>query len=327
MLEDRDFQQPRREDDRSHPVQDSRAPTISIPAPDQQMSVGLRLTIYVLPVFFLYIVLNVLLGSFGAPPENSTAYSFLILAQELFLFLSVFLPACMMARLENRSVGSYGLPLQSFLGKHFWQGCAIGVAEITVLVGCLAAFGGYSFGPLHLHGSGMLVWALYWALFFLVVGFFEEFAFRGYLQFTLAEGVGFWPAAWILSLGFGAIHLRNKGEGLVGAVAVAAIGLIFALALKRTGNLWLVVGWHAAFDFGETYLFSVPNSGNVFQGHLSNATLHGPTWLTGGTVGPEGSVFSFITMTAAALFIHKAFPARRPARETSGQAVNSALTS
>jgi uncharacterized protein len=89
------------------------------------------------------------------------------------------------------------------------------------------------------------------------------------------------------------------------------IGLIFALALKRTGHLWLVVGWHAAFDFGETFLFSVPNSGAVFPGHLSNATLHGPTWLTGGTVGPEGSVFSFVTMAAAGLFIHKAFPGRK----------------
>src|SRR5258707_14393844 len=128
MLEDRDSQQPRREDDRPHLVQDSRAPIISIPAADQQISVGLRLTIYVLPVFFLYIVLNVLLGSFGAPPENSTAYSFLIFLQELFLFLVVFLPACVMARLENRPVGSYGLPLSSFLGKHFWQGCAIGAS-------------------------------------------------------------------------------------------------------------------------------------------------------------------------------------------------------
>jgi membrane protease YdiL (CAAX protease family) len=178
-------------------------------------------------------------------------------------------------------------------------------------MGCIAAFGGYSAGSLNLHGAAIFKWALYWALFFVVVGLFEEFAFRGYLQFTLADGIGFWPAAWILSLGFGAVHLGNKGEGWVGAAGVAMIGLIFALALKRNGNLWLVVGWHAAFDFGETFLFSVPNSGAVFPGHLSNATLHGPAWLTGGTVGPEGSVFSFITMAAAALFIHKAFPPRK----------------
>jgi hypothetical protein len=143
-----------------------------------------------------------------------------------------------------------------------------------------------------------------------LVGLFEEFAFRGYLQFTLADGIGFWPAALLLSLGFGGVHLMNKGESPVGALSVVAIALVFALTLRRTGNLWLVVGWHAAFDFGETFLFSVPNSGNVFPGHLSDAALQGPAWLTGGTVGPEGSVFSFLTMAAAALYIHKAFPAK-----------------
>ena len=179
-------------------------------------------------------------------------------------------------------------------------------------MGCIGAFGGYSFGSLYIHGAAIFKWGLYWGLFFMVVGFFEEFTFRGYLQFTLADGIGFWPAGWILSLGFGGVHLMNKGEGWVGAASVAMIGLIFVFTLRRTGDLWFVVGWHAAFDFGETFLFSVPNSGNVFEGHLSNATLHGPAWLTGGTVGPEGSIFSFMTMAAAAFFTHKVFPARKP---------------
>jgi len=225
---------------------------------------------------------------------------------------------------RTSAFGDYGLPFHSLFGMRFWQGIGFGIAEIAVLIGCIAAFHGYTFGPIDLHGLSIWKWAIFWLLFFIVVGLFEEFAFRGYLQFTLADGVGFWPAAWILSIGFGAVHLANPGEGVIGALSVAMIGVIFAFTLKRTGNLWFVVGWHAAFDFGETYLFSVPNSGNVFQGHLSNASLHGPTWLTGGTVGPEGSIFSFITMAAAALFIHKAFPARNPASEASGKAANSA---
>jgi len=216
-----------------------------------------------------------------------------------------------MSQIEGRPVGDYGLPLDSLFGLRFCQGCVLGVVEVAVLMGCIAIFRGYSFGPFNVHGAAIFKWALFWALFFVVVGLFEEFTFRGYLQFTLADGIGFWPAAWILSLGFGAVHLMNKGESWVGALSVATIGLIFALTLRRTGNLWFLVGWHAAFDFGETFLFSVPNSGNVFEGHLSNATLHGPTWLTGGSVGPEGSVFSFITMAAAAFFIHKAFPPRK----------------
>ena len=280
---------------------------------DRGLRSGWRILIYIVLILLLAFAMNLALDKIFHIPKTSTPAPWLIFFQECLLFILVFLPARFMAWLEQRPAGDYGLPLHSLFGTRFWQGCALGVIEIVVLMGGITASGGYSFGSLNLHGPAIFKWALYWALFFVVVGLFEEFTFRGYLQFTLADGIGFWPAAWILSLGFGAVHLGNKGEGWVGAAGVATIGLILALALKRTGNLWLVVGWHAAFDFGETFLFSVPNSGVVFPGHLSNATLHGPAWLTGGTVGPEGSVFSFITMAAAALFIHKAFPPRKSA--------------
>jgi membrane protease YdiL (CAAX protease family) len=158
----------------------------------------------------------------------------------------------------------------------------------------------------------MLRWAILWAVVFVFVGLFEEFLFRGYTQYTLGESIGFWPAAVLLSCSFGAVHLGNPGEGWVGAAGVVTIGVIFAFALRRTGNLWLCVGWHASFDFGETFLYSVPNSGIVFEGHLSNASLHGAKWLTGGAVGPEGSIFSFLTMGILAFAIHLLFPAKKP---------------
>jgi uncharacterized protein len=303
--------QPASENQTSFPVQVPRSPLNTIFRNDQGLRAGWRIVMYIAMVLIFSTAMNFALDKIFHWPQTNSPAPWQIFLQEFLLFVLVFLPACFMAWLERRSVGDYGLRFHSLFGTRFCQGCALGVVEVVMLMGCIAVFGGYSFGSLDLHGSGIFKWGLFWALFFTVVGLFEEFAFRGYLQFTLADGIGFWPAAWILSLGFGAVHLRNKGEGWVGAAGVAMIGLIFALTLKRTGNLWLVVGWHAAFDFGETFLFSVPNSGAVFSGHLSNATLHGPTWLTGGTVGPEGSVFSFVTMAAAALFIHKAFPARK----------------
>jgi membrane protease YdiL (CAAX protease family) len=229
---------------------------------------------------------------------------------EAFSFMVIFLAALIMARVEGRSPGVYGLPLRGAFGKLFWQGCLIGLVEVSALVGLIAAFGGYSFGDIALHGRELLRWGMLWAVLFVFVGLFEEFLFRGYTQYTLAESLGFWPAAIVLSLLFGRVHLKNPGENWVGVAGVVMIGLIFALALRRTGNLWLVVGWHASFDFGETFLYSVPNSGIVFQGHLSNASLHGPNWLTGGTVGPEGSVFSFLTMGILAIAVHLFFPAK-----------------
>jgi membrane protease YdiL (CAAX protease family) len=208
-------------------------------------------------------------------------------------------------------VDVYGLPREQAFGKLFWQGCLFGLVEVSLLLASIAVFGGYSFGSVSLHGLEVARWGGLWFVAFLAVGLSEEYLFRGYTQYTLARGVGFWPAAIFLSVLFGAEHLWNPGESYVGAAGVAATGLLFAFALRRTGNLWLAVGWHATFDFGETFLYSVPDSGMLFEHHLSNATMHGPRWLTGGTVGPEGSVFSFLTMGFLAMAIHFLYPEKK----------------
>jgi membrane protease YdiL (CAAX protease family) len=312
--------QPAAGNEPAFPIQTQRSPLNAVFCNERGLRAGWRIVIYIVLVILFSMAMNLVLDKIFHVPKTRNPAPGQIFLQESLLFVLVFLPACFMAWLERRSVGEYGLPVRTMFGPRFWQGCALGVVEISILMGCIAVCGGYSFGSVDLHGAAIFRWALFWALFFIVVGLFEEFTFRGYLQFTLANGIGFWPAAWILSLGFGAVHLGNKGEGWVGAAGVAMIGLIFALTLKRTGNLWFAVGWHATFDFGETFLFSVPDSGQVFRGHLSNSTLHGASWLTGGTVGPEGSVFSFITMAAAALLIHKVFPASKPPSRQTAQA-------
>jgi len=241
----------------------------------------------------------------------------ILLFMETGNFVILFGVTACMALLEHRHIGDYGLPSQGILGKNFWLGALLGIAEISALIGLIAAFGGYSFGNLVLHGGDMLKWGAVHVVLFLMVGLYEEFLFRGYAQFTLGRGIGFWPAAVLLSVGFGYVHLNNGGENWIGATSVAIIGLLFAFTLRRSGNLWYAVGLHAAFDWGETFLYSVPDSGVVLRGHLSSALLHGPRWLTGGSVGPEGSVFSFLTMGLQFLVVMLLFPkkeSRRPAR-------------
>ena len=276
---------------------------------EKGLRAGWRLVLYAVFVAALGFSGGMVLRHF-APPTRGVFSPRYLFAGEIFSFAVVFGAALIMSRIEHRSPGVYGLPAKGAFGKLFWQGFLIGLVEISALVGLISAFGGYSFGSLALHGSGILRWAIVWTIFFVIVGFFEEFMFRGYTQFTLADGIGFWPAAILLSVSFGAVHLSNPGEGWVGAAAVVMIGLVFALTLRRTGNLWFAVGLHASFDFGETFLYSVPNSGMVFDGHLSNASLHGAKWLTGGTVGPEGSVFSFLTMAVLGMVVHWLYPAK-----------------
>jgi membrane protease YdiL (CAAX protease family) len=231
--------------------------------------------------------------------------------QEVLGFALAFGAAGIMALIEHRKIGEYGLPASDAFGKKFWLGFLFGLVEIGTLMGLIAAFGGYSFGSLALQGGLIVKWGLLHLIFFTFVGLFEEFLFRGYTQYTLADGVGFWPAAILLSVAFGSLHLKNPGEGPVGAAGVVMVALLFCFSLKRTGNLWYAVGLHASFDWGETFLFSVPNSGVVMQGHLSDSVLHGPKWLTGGTVGPEGSVFCFLTLALQFFVVNWLFPAKK----------------
>lgn len=292
-------------------------PALFLPQPPSKIRVAfnalLHLAIYIAVVFLLWTVKDVLLESAFRDSYLQTSPK-IILVEELLGFAVVYGAALILAKIEHRPVGNYGLPLSSGAGKDFAQGCVFGICEISTLIGLIALFGGYSFGSLAIHGVELLRWAAEWAVIFLVVGLFEEFAFRGYTLHTLARGIGFWPAAILLGLYFGFEHSHNPGESFAGEAGVFLIALLFAFTLRRTGTLWLAVGWHAAFDFGETFLFSVPDSGAVFPGHLSNATLHGPTWLTGGATGPEGSVFSFAVMLILAIVFHFLYPSSKVGR-------------
>jgi hypothetical protein len=271
---------------------------------------GWRLLLYMAIMTGFFLGLKMLLMQFYRPTAGKFSFESLLFS-EMIGFISVFGAAVAMSFLEHRPVGCYGLPIQQAFGRLFWQGFLLGFAEISAVIGLIYAFGGYSFGPLALHSAQIIHWGVLWLLCLTFVGLFEEFLFRGYTLFTLSTGVGFWPAAIFLSLLFAAVHLQNSGEGRVGVAGVFVVGLLWCFALRRTGSLWLPVGMHAAFDFGETFFYSVPDSGMLLPGHLSDATLHGPAWLTGGSVGPEASVFDFVLLFVFFYVIHRLYPAKK----------------
>jgi CAAX protease family protein len=233
---------------------------------------------------------------------------------ESTILVLALLAAWIMSRIEKRPFGAYGTPLRGAFGKLFWQGALWGLAFESIEMLIIYALGGYSFGTLALAGGALAKYAILWAAGMVLVGLFEEFLFRGYGQFTLASGIGFWPAAILLSGLFGAVHLFNPGEGWVGALSVFLFGLFGCFALRRTGNLWFAIGLHAGANYAETFVYSVPDSGILATGHLLNASLHGPRWLTGGTIGPEGSAVSFLLFVVSFAAFHWLYPPREATR-------------
>lgn len=226
-------------------------------------------------------------------------------------------PAIVLARVERRPWKAYGLGFRRSFGPGFWMGAAWGFAGISLLIFALYGLHAFSFGHVLLHGSRLVRFAAFWAVMFLLVGLFEEFLLRGYTQFTLSRVVGFWPAAVILSCMFGLIHLRNEGEHWNGLLAAACIGFFFCLTLRRTGNLWFAVGFHATWDWGETFFYSVPDSGMVAPGHLLHSSTHGAPWLSGGSVGPEGSVLCFLVIALLWIAFDRVYPQAKWAVEPS----------
>ncbi len=227
---------------------------------------------------------------------------------EASMMLSAILPGFAMARIERRPFGDFGLPFQRAFGRNFWAGTLWGIGSLSVLMLALRVVGAFEFGSFSLHGARIWKFAAYYAVLFLLTGFFEDFLMRGYSQWVLSRGMNFWPAAALLSAAFGYIHSGNPGEAKAGLVAAGMIGFFLCLTLRRTGDLWWAVGFHMAWDWGESYLYSVPDSGALLPGHLLNSSLHGPNWLTGGSVGPEGSYLVFAVIGALWVLFDRVYP-------------------
>lgn len=232
-------------------------------------------------------------------------------------FASALLSAWIMSRIESRPFHQYGLSWNQMFGKHFCQGTLWGFAASLLMLVLLRLFGAASFEGVALHGQAFFKSALVWAGAFLLLGLAEEFAYRGYSQATLADGMGFWPAAVLLSAIFGAVHYFFKPmENWMDGLSVGLFGLFWCFTLRRTGTLWFAIGFHAMSDYSDMVIFAQPNTGNNGQsltGHLLNMTYHGPEWLTGGPRGTEASALEFLILALMLLAFAQAYPRREAA--------------
>ena len=217
-------------------------------------------------------------------------------------FLTFLFASGVMARIERQSIAEYGLPWRRMFRSRFWSGSVTGFASVSVVLIVLRIFGVFSFGSFALHGAQTLEYGLAFGAIFVLIGLEEEFHYRGYGLFTLASGIGFWPAAVVSSALFGYSHADNAGENWLGLVNAGLGGLVLCLMLRRTGDLWLAIGFHTGWNWAQSFFFGAPTSGYLLPNHLFQSRFSGPAWMTGGTVGPEGSVVcSFFFVVLAVL--------------------------
>lgn len=280
---------------------------------DRRLRAGWRVVLFIAIYIAAGKGLDVVLAKIHFPDRAFTWSSLLLNYVLDFIFIAAI--AWIMSRIEHEDFSSYGFPLTRNAGSLLLKGLLWGFIPSAFILIPIYLAGGCSFQGLALHGREFVHYAVLWALATLALGFGEEFLFRGYLLKTLGEGIGFWPAAVVLSSLFGLVHLLFKPhEDWIDPISVALYGLFWCLTLRRTGSLWFAVGFHAASDYADMIVFAEPNSGNdgkPIPGHLLDVRFHGPDWLTGGPRGTEASMLVFFVLAGLFYFFNRAYPAKK----------------
>lgn len=176
-------------------------------------------------------------------------------------------------------------------------GLGIGFALFSGMTAVVAALGGFSVQGLR--GLGNL-----WDMLAVAIlsAFYEELIFRGIAMRHLEGMIGSIGALVATSLFFGLAHLANPQSSLFAALAISVeAGILLGAAWLLTRRLWLAVGIHAAWNFTQGWVFSIPVSGTGPSDGLLVTERHGPDWLTGGAFGLEASVVALVVASVAGL--------------------------
>lgn len=196
-------------------------------------------------------------------------------------------------RLRRERLSSVGLRLDARWAREFLGGGAVGIAMLLSVTALMAATGVLRFevDPARSFAAVLLGFnAFLWA------ALLEELLFRGFVFQRLVDGIGVWPAQLGLAALFAAGHWSNPGmEGvarIVGTLDIALVSILLGLAYLRTRSLALPFGLHFGWNWVQGSVLGFNVSGYEHAGWWSPVMDSGAPWLTGGGVGPEGSVFS-----------------------------------
>lgn len=264
----------------------------------EQMSLGARFWRFPLTRILAYLLLFGLCSCALAVPVGVVSVlmhippTLFLLMGEGVAAIGALLAFWIMVRFaDRRTLASAGYTRRGILTETV-AGLLLGAALFSAAIGLLTLAGVY-----HVTGNLGLSRPFLPLLLFLFVSLVEETIFRGYVLQTLEARWGTGVALAGSSLLFGLVHLTNSVHGatpwqtLAGPLYIAfEAGLPLAGAYLLTRRLWLPLGIHWAWNFFESYVYGVPDSGVVIGDTFLRSRLTGPVLLTGGTFGPEAGL-------------------------------------
>ena len=151
-------------------------------------------------------------------------------------------------------------------------------------------------------------WLLLLFLGVLVQSGAEELLCRMFLMSRLRQLFPKTPAVAILGNGlmFTALHLANNGINLPGMISLVATAVELSLVVYCFDSLWAAILAHTAWNFTQSIVLGLPNSGHVFSYSVYGLTDQGAAGFAyDPSFGLEGSAAACIVLVlcCVALFL------------------------
>lgn len=227
----------------------------------------------------------------------------------LIAFLAITISVYLARRyLDHRSFGSLGLKWDSQSRRDVLFG--IGLSGLLMGFVFLVE---WAAGWLRFEGFAWQTQSWTWVLegflgstiVFILVGWYEELYFRGYLLQNLGDGLNLALGVSLSAAIFALSHSANPNLTWEALLGLFASGLFLAYGYLRTRQLWLPIGLHIGWNFFEGTIFGFQVSGLGYFRLIEQTSL-GPSLTTGGAFGPEAGliILPAILLGAALIYLY-----------------------
>ena len=250
-----------------------------------------------IPLFivFAFLMLN---GNIQLQDVNTISFN---LFSTLYFQLGVFVFIALVIFFWVKVVEKRPIRTLGFFKGHIWLNLlkGWGLGTLLLLVSFLGTYllGGLEFVKVDF-SQKTLLYILSLIPFWFIQGGTEELVTRGWLLQTVTNKLNLSWGIAISSSFFSILHLGNQGVTALSLISIVLVGVLMALYMLKTDNIWGVAALHGAWNFAQGNLVGVAVSGQNAGGSLLHFQARSgvPDWLSGGAFGLEGNLVTCLVL-------------------------------
>lgn len=239
-----------------------------------------------------------ILDGFWTYLDTNDLFFLLIIYSTAITLILAYIFARKILKRSNLSLGLVDNKKVLNYGKGILLG--FGLLSLIVLILNLSGFAEITPNLSDFNLKLFLIFVIAW----LIQGFEEEFLLRSILMNQLAAGGKIEVAIIANSLIFSIFHLGNTGFSVLALVNVFLMGLVFSLIFYLKDSIYLVGAAHSFWNMTMANIYGITVSGNSSTGvNLFNTKLTGPTIISGGSFGIEGSIVTSLVLLVVLIIL------------------------